>query len=222
MAKTRINLGPPAKTRDHHHRRFFPVVIFTAMVIAVAVWGYEEGYLATMVKSMGPGFTLFFATLLLVGLSMAWYEHHKVAKELDELKEVSDNAEELKHVFQIRFFNSLGYEYVRDQIEIQLEDRLDGLQFLADQSFNIGFFGTIVGLLLAIDPLGILSTFTQETLGPKMPLFVLAMQLSFWTAMAGLMVSVVAETMLFLLERSLNIFKSRALRAFYNAMPDHQ
>ena len=219
MASKSIDLGRPGHTREQDFRRFFAVLLFAMTVGVVALWGYTEGYITAMIKGMGMGFTVFFGGLLALGIGVSLREAWKASREINEIKHIGDDINLLKAKFNIRSFNPLAFEYVCREVERDITKRLSGLLFIYETSFNSGFFGTLVGLLIGLVPLANLTSFTSETLGPKMPMFIMGMELAFWSAIAGLVVALVARGMFFLLWRSTLTLQSRIERAFYNAMP---
>ncbi len=222
MKQKGFNLGPPDQTRDHHYRRFFSALMFTLGIAVAMGWAYYQGYIDEMVKSMGVGFTIFFALLLVSGIGASLREAFQASREINEIKQIGDDVGKLKEYFHIKKLNSLAFQYVCRQVEREVDRRLSGLLFIYELSFNVGFFGTLVGILIGLAPLAALMIYTQETLAPKMPAFFTGMLFAFWTAIAGLAVAIVTRCMFYLLWKSTAMLQSRVERAFYNAMSESE
>jgi hypothetical protein len=214
---TIFRMGEVNQTREHDWKHAFMMFLLVLIVTGILWWAYEMGHLASMVKAVGWPVTTFFGVLLAAGVHKGFQLSREVSREINQIKRINDPAK-LLEVFGIEAFNGLSFTYVCRRVGRNLTGRISGLPELAEFSMNVGFLGTLIGLLIGFSSFAEITVFNQENLLPHMPRFFFGLGFAFWSSIAGLAVSMVARRMELMLWRSSSALEDKVERAFYKAM----
>ena len=220
MAESSFTLAKVKDSNEQDYLRFAYIVLYMVAVVVVIGWGHYQGYVELMLNGMGKEFTAFFGVLMVITMVIGAYQGFRCSRAINGVKRIANDRKALMHSFGLDNYGGDSFDYVCRQVDLFRSKSLRGLVFTYEVALLAGFFGTLVGMLVATGPLGALTVFNQDTLGPQMPTFFVGIALAVWSAVAGIVVALVAAGFVTLIENSNDVFTQRVDRAFHNISKD--
>jgi hypothetical protein len=205
-----VRLGQVRATRDHDYLQFFFALLAFIAVICGLGWAWKSTtYLQYAHDAIGLPFTVAFSVLLAYGLFNGLIQSWKVSRSINMVKRCSSIAE-LHTFFGFELNSKVSTDYLNDVIADDLERRIDGIEYAKRLSVMVGFFGTVVGIMLVVGSLQ--DVRSADDVFKALPGIAHGLKVAFGTTLVGIIVGVIVGQMARLVRNAAMMLKARILR----------
>lgn len=205
-----MRLGGVNPTRDHDYRYFFYGMLLVVVCAVGITWAWADGYAGLALKYNGLFFGTTFALLFAIGMVLALERLWRYSIALNAVKGCV-GPEDLRLLFGIESLSADDLTLFERRIHSTLWRETDTIKHLSSLAFQLGFFGTIIGLLLVFDEL-------KAVTGPddvlkQLPNISQRFALAFGTTVVGFVVHVPLAQMHRLVRNAATDLEDRIMRA---------
>lgn len=208
-----MKLGGVGMTRDHDYRQFLIAVLLVFAMGMLVVWSYAEGLLVEAYNGIGPQYAIGFAIILATGIGYGLSQIWQFSRALNAVKYAGLNADELKSLFGLDAFDRVDLEYLKEEVDDQLDGRMKHIAFFATLSVILGLFGTVHGILLALTPLQEIRS--AEDVFSHLGDISGSLRLAFATTLVGIPIGVAIETIHLCASSARTKLKNRIFRSLH-------
>ncbi len=205
-----VRLGQVRATRDHDYLQFFYALLAVLAVMCGLGWGWQSTtYLQYAHNAIGLPFSVTFVALLTYGLLSGLVQCWKVSRAINKVKHCA-SIEELHTFFGFEPNSKVSTDYLTDVVADDLERRVDGVEYVKRLSVMVGFFGTVVGIMIVVGSLeGVRSA---DDVFKALPGIAHGLKIAFGTTLVGIIVGVIVGQMARLVRNAAMMLKARLLR----------
>lgn len=214
VTKPVVNLGPVRVTEDRNFLRLLLAVLFLLVIAVGTGYAYQEGYIRLINTLQTVYFTAAFAALLIYGVWRGLKECWYYSDSINAIKRAKLSTDELKVLLQVSDLSERSIDLVKEELADDADDRIEVVENISGLASNVGIFGTVLGMMLAIF---VISTNVRnvEDLMANLPTITHFLSVAFCTTLVGIIVSNIVLQYARMVRRSATMFKHRVARTLH-------
>jgi len=215
VLKPIAGLGPVRVTSDYNYVRFLLASLFALAVFIALGWAYGEGYVTLVNRLQTWVFTTVFSLLLCMGMMRGLIESWHYSHAIDALKRATLSTDELKQLLGIHDLSERSVDLLQSELEDEAFRRIEKIENIAVDASQVGIFGTVLGVMLAIRVVADKVRSVEDAL-TSLPEIAHFLGVAFATTLVGILVSRVVLQFARMARDSAMAFTHRVARTLHD------